>query len=510
MKLLTEEVPDLPSKRRKIENLPARPAIPVLKGGCPLILDHPKGSSNCSGAGTTGFRADNSCPLIPEPSPGSSSSSSSSGSNISSGSSAANICGADPLLGRPRESLDFRRPPKGALVFERKAVDFKSLLQDPNWREKASNEISLNTHAASTELSRISAKNKWHDYCAAEGRPECVKASPPSARDVNLFCGLLRCALPQSALTYASNWKSWVETERKQSFKLIAPGLQEEYSRCSSALAAAKGLAHKDAPFSPLLFVKLSQKVRGDCESLTLKMAIFSFWALLRMDEFNNLVVLRIKLESRGSVDSIDNIEACRAREIQDWKGVLKSGANFQKQPFSAGASSSSSTARVLRKSEGINIRVTRSKTRVGDSGLSVSFFCSCAWGKQLGMKRGFNLCPVHVMTDEDFANAKLAPKNTLRLNIDSLLGRIGITNKPSEAGLRRMYNLHSGRRGGAKYSIYSLGAPGTTTLGRWSHRSGTAMQEYVEEALCDPVSGPVPTWPLEASTLKLTDISIL
>ena len=132
---------------------------------------------------------------------------------------------------------------------------------------------------------------------------------------------------------------------------------------------------------------------------------------------------------------------------------------------------------------------------------------------KAVGHEKGFNLYPVHVthvMPGEDFGNAKLAPENALRLNIDPLLGGVEFANKPSHAGARRTYNLHSGRRGGALYSICSLGAAGATALGRWSHRSGTAMQQYVEEASCDPVSAPVPAWPLEASTLKLADISFL
>ena len=412
-------------------------------------------------------------------------------------------------LGDLREPLDFRRPPKKMPVFERKSVEFSSLLQDPNYAEKATNEILLNTHAERTELGRITAKNKWVEFCAVEGRPRCVRELPPSDREITIFCGLLRCAYPQSALTYASNWKAWVESERKQSFTKMGVGAQEAYSKCATALAAAKGLPHKDAPFAPHLFVLLSKKVKGECEELVLRMAIFAFWALLRMDEFQNLAIEKTSVETRGQVQCVEEIESCRKREIQNWRDTLRSGASFEKQPFLEKNSLSSNT-RVKKKTEGLKIRVKRSKTKVGDSGLSVSFFCSCAWGKQIGMKRGLYLCPVHVMDEEDFANAKLVQKSDLREGLDEIFRKIGIKNKPDGKGERRTYNLHSSRRGGAKYAIYSLGAPGISTLGRWSHRSGTAMQEYVEEALCDPVSGPVPTWPLVASTLKLIDISVL
>ena len=409
--------------------------------------------------------------------------------------------------GEPRNKLDFRRNTKGKQVFERKEVGFGELLKDPKYAEKAQNEIMLNTHAERTELGRITVRNKWREFCIAENREEDVKKNPPSEREIVIFCGLLRCAHPQSALTYASSWKAWVESERKQSFAKMGEGLQEAYSKCTTALAAAKGQVHKDAPLAPNIFVMLAKKVKGEKEELVLKMAIFAFWALLRMDEFENLVVEKSEMEVKAQVQSMEDTENCRRKEIQNWKSTLRSGASFEKKP-AVEKRDVASSSRVRKKAEVLKIRIKRSKTKIGDSGLKVAFFCACAWSKQIGMRRGISLCPVHVMDEEDFINAKLAKKGNLRESLDEIFRKIGIKNKPQEKGERRTYNLHSSRRGGAKYAIYSLGAPGISTLGRWSHKSGTAMQEYVEEALCDPVSGPVPTWPLVASTLKLVDIS--
>ena len=167
MKLLAEEAPGLPSKRRKPDGPPAdgavpRPAIPTLRGGCPLILDGPASSESCTRAeaGKIGFRADNSCPLVQESGPS---------GNISANSGRISSNGGiDPLLGRPREPLDFRRPPKDAPAFERKSLGCKSLLQNPERGAQVSNEIFLNTHAVRAEPSRTSARNGRFDCCAAE------------------------------------------------------------------------------------------------------------------------------------------------------------------------------------------------------------------------------------------------------------------------------------------------------------------------------------------------------
>lgn len=191
-----------------------------------------------------------------------------------------------PMLRAPREERDSRQRVQEDEIFTRKRIPMEELCKVPDWRKKARNEISRNCVAQRTILGRGTARTHWENFCMQTDRSPDVVTFPPSAEDVVLFAGLLRAMVPQSALTYFSSWKSWVEDERRER---SGPALKFEYDKAVPALVSAKGRVHKDAPLTPAWIARLSEVACTDSEIITLKMAIFAFWAILRMDEFANV-----------------------------------------------------------------------------------------------------------------------------------------------------------------------------------------------------------------------------
>lgn len=416
-----------------------------------------------------------------------------------------------------RAEGDFRQNVGDSLVFEKKSITLAEAMQTENWLERANNEITLNRCANSTEAGRRTAFNHWKEFriLSGFGLSEDPRLDRVRAWEVTAFTGLLRVCWPQSAVVYAANWRSQIQELTQQ---VWGEDCEFQFRRAQPALQAAKEKPHRDLPLTPQVVLQLMKAAKPEELKWLLRITTVAFFSLLRFDEFKYLESYVVEPLREGwklnRTISLENNDAETFRETElkkhtSGKGTISSStleSHTEEEKKSSSSSSKKKPAPRLAESEKQCRRVTiaKSKTDQYRCGATMVFTCSCKWSKEIGTPRAFKFCPVHGASQEDIEIAKTANTEYVRKLLDEALLEIGVKNKPETTGERRLFNLHSARRGGAKCSIYSLGAAGVTSLGRWSHNSGTAMATYVEEALRDPVIGPIPSWPLLSKSLKL------
>ena len=313
--------------------------------------------------------------------------------------------------------------------------------------------------ANSTVAQRKTVARKWEQICAQ-------KKWTPYSRDLTAEkieeMGLvLHNTTPQSALTYLSAWKAYME-QRLQIVFADDRALAYKYAIKSCARGA--GAKEKTLPITLEIIQKLDRAASSQDDIAVLRLGMLAFWLLLRLEEAGGL-------------------------QRDDLSGRI-----WKPTPVTITTSQGTKIVHQTR------FTIPKSKTDQERHGVTVCTICCCEAPVLKALKlKHVRPCPIHCIPATGWVAMQEVKQTVWRTRLHSLCEKAGLPVN-SEGRTRALYNLHSFRRGGAQVSLHVLGRDTMEILGRWE---SSASREYEQDAMLNPASGIVPDWPLLAEELK-------